>query len=837
MDVVEGMTYSVRLNANMTTANPLDSARINMLDQNGASFATAYKDGVISFTATTTATYFVAITDNDSEGGIGLAEGDYVLTASKSDTIVNNATTPQVLSNGVSAVQSLGQDTDSDWFRVSLVAGRSYGFTLTGDGSLATLDNGRINLRDASGTIVDTDYKDGTVTLTPTASGTYYVEIIDNQSEGNAEGNYRINSMLSDTIQNNNTTTSVLGSNALIASRLDAPGDIDLHRVTLQKGLTYGFTVSSDGTASGHPDPDIYLLDTAGNQLVYGANSGDTSLTITYTVDTAGTYYVQTGNVNETDIGNYTVRNIATDTVRNDVATASTLLDGASILGRADVVTDSDWYKFTAVAGRTYTFTLAGDGSATQLETKRLYLRNATGTQVDYDYSWSAGSTATITFTATTSGTMFLDAQAYYSSNFGGFRLSVVSTSPLITGTLGNDTLTGGSGNTSVYGYSGNDLLYGGDGNDKLVGGYGTDLMYGGNGNDVLRGELGNDAYVGGLGSDYAHFAGSAPITVNLTLTSYQNTGQGLDRFVSVENIITEGGNDRLIGNATVNLLIAGAGNDTIGGGDGNDTLRGDAGNDVMYGGNGSDTALFAGATPTTVNLLITGPQNTGHGIDTLIGFENIISADGADRLTGNALANTLISGNGNDSLYGGDGNDTLRGDLGNDLMSGGNGVDTVLFLGSTAIRVDLQLSAGQATGQGTDTFAGIENVSTGSGNDLLIGNAAGNVLNTGFGNDNLFGGGGTDRLVGAAGTDIMTGGSGTDFFEFGRNFDNDRISDFQNDVDTIILRGLGFSSTTTAMYYANQIGTSVVFDFGQGDTLTVLNTTVAVLANDILLV
>lgn len=48
-----------------------------------------------------------------------------------------------------------------------------------------------------------------------------------------------------------------------------------------------------------------------------------------------------------------------------------------------------------------------------------------------------------------------------------------------------------------------------------------------------------------------------------------------------------------------------------------------------------------------------------------------------------------------------------------------------------------------------------IENATGGSGNDWLLGNALGNVLNGGSGNDTLNGGEGDDTLVGGSGTDV----------------------------------------------------------------------------------
>ncbi|MCW2925644.1 MAG: outer rane adhesin like protein [Thermoleophilia bacterium] len=97
------------------------------------------------------------------------------------------------------------------------------------------------------------------------------------------------------------------------------------------------------------------------------------------------------------------------------------------------------------------------------------------------------------------------------------------------------------------------------------------------------------------------------------------------------------------------------------------------------------------------VNVTVT-PVNTG--------------GSGNDRLFGDALANILTGGAGNDSIAGGGGNDTINGGTGNDALDGG------------------------------------------TGNDRLIG---------GVGNDRLLGGAGNDRLQGGAGNDVLSGGAGND--------------------------------------------------------------------------
>lgn len=256
---------------------------------------------------------------------------------------------------------------------------------------------------------------------------------------------------------------------------------------------------------------------------------------------------------------------------------------------------------------------------------------------------------------------------------------------------------------------------------------------------------------------------------------------------------------DAMRGYAGNDQLFGGGGNDYLLGDFGNDRLQGDGGNDWLDGGADIDTAVYAGTLAARVDLALTGQQNTGHGLDRLVGIENVISGSGADVLRGNAVANTLIGQAGNDQLFGAAGNDRLQGDAGNDRLDGGLGIDAAVYAGTIVATVNLALATAQNTGHGWDTLIGIENVVAGSGADVLRGNALANTLvgNAGndqlfgaAGNDNLQGGDGLDRLDGGAGNDRLIGGTGADRFVFARGYGTDAIADFENGVDKIVIAG-----------------------------------------------
>jgi hypothetical protein len=206
----------------------------------------------------------------------------------------------------------------------------------------------------------------------------------------------------------------------------------------------------------------------------------------------------------------------------------------------------------------------------------------------------------------------------------------------------------------------------------------------------------------------------------------------------------------------------------------------GGAGRDVGYGiaVDASGRAYVSGETasfPTTV-----GPDLTHNlGTDAFVakvGAEcrgvpaTIIGSDGNDVITGTSgndvIAaydgnDTISAGAGNDTVCSGDGTDTLIGDAGDDTLDAGGGIDTASFPGTVGVVANL--AAGTASGQGSDTLLGIENLTGSSATDTLTGDANPNVISGMDGDDTLAGSDGDDMIDGGAGNDILSGGGGND--------------------------------------------------------------------------
>lgn len=199
--------------------------------------------------------------------------------------------------------------------------------------------------------------------------------------------------------------------------------------------------------------------------------------------------------------------------------------------------------------------------------------------------------------------------------------------------------------------------------------------------------------------------------------------------------------------------VMAHGGDDIISAGEGNDIVRGDAGDDIIFGGEGNDQ-LGGDAG----NDVVFG----GEGDDTILGWETAPS---------------------DDTYFGDD-------------VDGGTGIDTLsLELATTSVTVDLgsdgsNRGTAYSVGTGLDTFYDIENVKTGSGDDVIT---ASNAVN------------------------VIDGGEGMDIFRFNsaEAADGDQLSDFEPgdvidfsmmDADQGVAGDQSFTITSGAFTGAGQL-------------------------------
>lgn len=360
----------------------------------------------------------------------------------------------------------------------------------------------------------------------------------------------------------------------------------------------------------------------------------------------------------------------------------------------------------------------------------------------------------------------------------GGFDIVVVSASSFaLSNTVGIEQIEVDPTVTTGVKLIGNNFvntLIGGQGNDTLDGGGAS-----GGAGERLEGGKGSDLYyVRSLNDVVVEAAGEGLDSVILSSKSYDHS-----KLANIEIIRYD-----IAGTAGSDRLDGGAHDDTLKGGDGSDVLNGGAGIDWMIGGTGDDVYYM---TPNDVIV-----EEGGGGRDTIIAsfsaslgnntqVEVLQAMDGVapltlgganmnDTIIGNAGANTIKGGSGNDTLEGRDGADTINGDIGADRLTGGLGTDTL------------------DGGDDADTLYGDV------GADSLVGGLGADTLDGGDDADTIVGDVGDDRLVGGLGADTLDGGVGLDVFVF-----NSAVAKKKNqNIDKIV----GFNVKDDAVHLENAI-------------------------------
>ncbi|MBL8812160.1 MAG: hypothetical protein JNM43_18495, partial [Planctomycetaceae bacterium] len=350
-----------------------------------------------------------------------------------------------------------------------------------------------------------------------------------------------------------------------------------------------------------------------------------------------------------------------------------------------------------------------------------------------------------------------------------------------------NDVIIGGTAGDSITDAGGNNIVLGDSGHATwdptgiLRDVYTTSNSIGGN--DQISTGTGNDLIIGGAASDTITSTNGRNIVLG-------DNGQVL--FDDQGRLISAVTQDVVnFGNDSVTL---GAGNDIVLGGSGRDTIQGGNGNNVVLGDNGKaifNTAGFLIDFDTTdpaegdVDTITVGTGNdvviggAASDVITAVGGNNVLIGDNA-RIQSDVLGN-LVSVDTKDPLVGG--NDSITSGSGNDVILGGSGADTINDAGGRNIVAGDNAGATFDTNRqlrtitSTDTsFGGIDTITTGAGDDVIVGGSAGDRITAAGGNNIVLGDHGTATLDAAGvlrtisttspsigGNDVITSGTGND--------------------------------------------------------------------------
>ncbi|MBH9552056.1 tandem-95 repeat protein [Inhella gelatinilytica] len=324
---------------------------------------------------------------------------------------------------------------DLDYFKVTLVAGQRYYFTMTGTGASAT-EWAHIRLFDPSSPNNDffpvvqdtqlTSVGGAAFSFVATTSGTFYLLATNGYGYGTSTSGERVDTgsytITAATVALDDHsdlpaqgTALAVGSSATGA--FDLRADLDDFRVTLTAGQRYFFTLVGTG-AQPIVGTELTLLDPSGEAVVSDiSTTASGGSKIAFVATTTGTFVLQAQTSTTIsastpiDTGTYTVAAaaVALDDHSDLSATGTALAVGATASGAFDLRHDLDYFRVTLTAGQRYLFTLNGAG-ASPIADGVLSLFDPTGELALTDSLGTTYGGAKFSFVAPTSGTYALRA-------------------------------------------------------------------------------------------------------------------------------------------------------------------------------------------------------------------------------------------------------------------------------------------------------------------------------------------------------------------------------------------------------------------------------------------
>ena len=348
-------------------------------------------DFVARWSPTTNGDYFI------EAKGTGANSGTYRLVAEieTGGTIASAAS----IAVGESVNDTIDDNTDTDFYRITLNSNISYVFKMIVSGGVGTLTDTDIAVRDASNVIqaatgslaTTTDYS---FRLVPGAGGDYYIEA---KGTGANSGTYQLTAQTETGTLTTNYGSIAVGG--LANDTIDDTTDTDYYRITLDNTRSYVFKMVVSGGVGTLSDTLLAVRNTSNaTQTATGSLATTTDYSFRWEPGTSADYYIEAQG---TGANSGTYRLTADIEAGGNIAKAGAIAIGSSLNVAIDDTTDIDYYKVTLDNTKSYSFRMVSSGGVGTLTDSIVAVRNtsdvtqtATATNAtgsDYAFRWEPG--------------------------------------------------------------------------------------------------------------------------------------------------------------------------------------------------------------------------------------------------------------------------------------------------------------------------------------------------------------------------------------------------------------------------------------------------------------